>query len=1518
MFKVMTLFRLRYSALATVGILLLSGVAAHASVCSRAVSVDSDWEQVICPDSEFERTVTKTGSHRVGYSTPGCESGTSTSTGGTVPQPPESGGGTGGGYQSSGGGISSGGTTTLLGDDACPTLPPEEGYDEEKDCEVCVNSSVFMSLGAYQDSEVDLSVQTRPFPIVWDRYYRSNTFEGLSKPSSSYSSRCLDGVGEIYPATTLNSHVRPLFSPPRRTPLGSWSNIFLSTAYKTVYVHSYERYIGGECIDLTYEQKLVHYIDERGRLIKIPTGDDGKYKSNAKLGISVIDHGDYLEIRKKDGTSQFYTDDGRLLSIRNPLGKSVTLGYDEFGRLESVKDDAETVVLTFTYDGDGTLIRSVTDNLGRVVNYDYDGLDPQVQVDTDNGGRVTIYNSTTGSRLIGATNVAGRETRYEYNAYNGMTSKTNPLGETVTIKYTEENNGIVSEVINPVGTELMREGRDYSDHAKSFVLDFINRIYYYTDENGHQFKRVTDSKGRLVSETEMAGETTIRSVEYIDDERKEIHTDAVGNVKLIYKDEWENIKKIVDGEGNVTTFTWNSKNRPLTIKDPLGVETRFFYDSSGTLLTQKIEAVGLPEQVVTNYSYTSYGELETVAVDGATTSVSYNAQGQPTSITDQMGNVSRLEYDTYGNIAAAVDAEGNRTTFAYDDLGNPLTVTDPLGNETTMEYNAAGRLTQITDALDRTTKFETDYKERIIAVVNALDQRKEFDYDGAGNLVAITESDAVTLMTYDSSKRLTSVTDPVGNTTSYNYSAAGCSSCGGSSDLPEEVVDPFQNITKNLFDQNGQLKAVEDPLQNLTSVSRDALGRVTSQVDGNGNTTTFEYDALGRLVRQVDAEGGITSFAYNKRGNLIRLTDAESNTTQFQYDLAGRKIKEIRPMGQATEYSYFKNGLLKTVKDAKQQVSTYTYDAANRLTEITYADNTKDTFGYDAVGNLISYANPDVSGTLAYDKLNRKLSETVDYGSFQKSFSYTYDDRGNKATYTNPEALTHTYTYRKNDQLETINVDGKTFSFEYEKNRLKKLSFPNGVTTEYGYNANNWLANITTTGPLGPILTRDYSHDNVGNIKTKDSEHGIYNYEYDKTYQLTSADNPTIADEAYTYDKVGNRLSALETAGGWSYNDNNELLSDTRASFEYDANGNTVKKIESGQVTSYEYNARNRLSKVYLPDGRIATYTYDPFGRRIKKQVANTTTFFTYADEGLVAEYRDNGSEQKSYGWKPDVLWGANPVFQVDNGKFYYYHNDGDLFIPQSLTGNEGNVVWEGYDSSFGGLIALSEQTTVDNRLRFPGQYEDGESGLNFNWNRYYSATTGAYLSRDLMIIGGLINGIYLYSKNNPRQNHDVWGLAVGHHIVPRQVFKDLPDEVAKYFDKQTTGKIPGGHGWSKEHKAYNQEIMKLLDDFLKKNNICRKTIDVDHAKEFLELVKRSKNIKISNFLAAIAKKTGRVIGVAGTTVGIVDDLLVLQRANESGNSYAEQVEIEMSRMGPYVVVGGFLMPNIYYRGEMY
>ena len=85
-------------------------------------------------------------------------------------------------------------------------------------------------------------------------------------------------------------------------------------------------------------------------------------------------------------------------------------------------------------------------------------------------------------------------------------------------------------------------------------------------------------------------------------------------------------------------------------------------------------------------------------------------------------------------------------------------------------------------------------------------------------------------------------------------------------------------------------------------------------------------------------------------------------------------------------------------------------------------------------------------------------------------------------------------------------------------------------------------------------------------------------------------------------------------------------------------------------------------------------------------------------------------------------------------------------------------MVWQAAYLPFG--EAQLRVGTVTNNLRFPGQYFDAETGLHYNWNRYYDPGTGRYLSPDPIGLEGGLN-LYAYVGNDPVNWMDPEGLTV-------------------------------------------------------------------------------------------------------------------------------------------------------------
>jgi len=159
-----------------------------------------------------------------------------------------------------------------------------------------------------------------------------------------------------------------------------------------------------------------------------------------------------------------------------------------------------------------------------------------------------------------------------------------------------------------------------------------------------------------------------------------------------------------------------------------------------------------------------------------------------------------------------------------------------------------------------------------------------------------------------------------------------------------------------------------------------------------------------------------------------------------------------------------------------------------------------------------------------------------------------------------------------------------------------------------------------------------------------------------------------------------------------------------------------------------------------------------------------------YNAEGLIAEADASGQVTRSYGYAPgstastgsaqafstNPLWLKAAAMGSQTQSYYYYQND-HLGTPMKLLNQSGVMVWSATYDAFG-RATVDAGSTVTNSLRFPGQYEDAESGLHYNWMRYYDPNTGRYVTSDPIGVWGGIN-MYTYSYGNTLIYVDPYGL---------------------------------------------------------------------------------------------------------------------------------------------------------------
>ncbi|MBI2517335.1 MAG: RHS repeat protein [Opitutae bacterium] len=550
-------------------------------------------------------------------------------------------------------------------------------------------------------------------------------------------------------------------------------------------------------------------------------------------------------------------------------------------------------------------------------------------------------------------------------------------------------------------------------------------------------------------------------------------------------------------------------------------------------------------------------------------------------------------------------------------------------------------------------------------------------YDANGRLANITEPISGTGLTfaYDAAGALSSVTDTSGATVGFTVSAAVTLT---------QITNQNGKTTGFEYDASAQMTVVKDHLnQAIVTNVYDNSHRVATQGDGIVGHLNHGFGYTGSTTTYTDRNGKPAVHAFDGNYNMVSETDALGHIKRYTYDNANHITSATDPLGRVTNYTYDARGNLLTATDPAGKATTYTYDSRNNLLTTTDAANQVTTRTYDANNNLLTVT--DALGrvtTWTYDANSLPLTMTLPGGGI---YHYTYT-AGRLTTATDPNGVVTNFGYEANGRLlYREDALGKRVTYTYDAigNVLTVTLSPpapglSPLVTTYAYDHRNRVTSLTD--PTGAVTT--YTYDNNSNILTTTDALGkITTYTYDGEDRLKTVKDALNLTTTYNYDDVGRLVSVVDPAGNTT-------------GYEYDAAGQLTAVVDAlGRRTTSGYDARGLLTGVTDPLARTSQFTYDDLGRRLTaKDPLNRITAFQYDALNRLKQVTDPGSLVAQQGFDADGNRTSltNPAA---NATAFAYDAGGRL---TTATTPEGRVSSYTYNSR--GLVASavepSGQTT--------------------------------------------------------------------------------------------------------------------------------------------------------------------------------------------------------------------------------
>jgi RHS repeat-associated protein len=846
----------------------------------------------------------------------------------------------------------------------------------------------------------------------------------------------------------------------------------------------------------------------------------------------------------------------------------------------------------------------------------------------------------------------------------------------------------------------------------------------------------------------------------------------------------------------LATYAYNEAGLLISAAEADGVPWRYSYEVG--LLTREADRNGLSFHFEYKRDSTGARCVHTWG-DRGIHDRTLTYLDHATVVRDSLGAETQYEWNDFGAVTKITDAYGATATFGYNDAEQLVTDTDPLGHAVTCEYDLYGYLKVVKDSTGVTVKLDYDPAGRPVHAVDANGGEWNWSYDPAGQLLEYTNPAGERTSFEYRDGLLAAIIGPGGARAEYEYDSRG---------LPSLLRTPNGITTRYVHDNWGRITEISDNLGNLQRRAYNARGDIVRVEEPDGNVRSFLYDRESNVVRYDDqlksvqlrysgfhrlserAEADATThFHHDLEGNLIDVVNEDGERYRYVRDLLGRTIEEHDYSGRIWRYQLDLGGQVVNVRKPSGILIGMKYDAAGRLSEIQCSDGTTQRFEYRRDGLMSAAITDTTTVRFELDPIGRVVREEQQ----DDWVASTYSAAGDRIAKETSRNLKLSIDVSPAGDAKTVLVEARQRKWRMdflldEHGAELERRLPGDVTVRTRRDRLSRPELMTVAGTSGVLERQAYEwtfDDRPAAVSA--SPAGRIQFVRDTRARLSSAIHSSGRIELRLPDAVGNLFETNDRSDR-RYARGGQLAEAKSVAYHYDGDGNLIQRtLPDGSTWRYEYTALGLLKRVILANGTSIDFEYDAFGRRVLKQSRTRSVRWIWDGRNPVHELTNDGGDTDWVFEEPDSFV---PLARI--GREFCSVVADHVGAPTLLVNESGEQRWKGRLDLFG--RARQDIVRVPCPWRWPGQYEDEETGLYYNGFRYYDPQTGTFITSDpIGLVGGLNPFAYVA---DPTCQIDPFGLDWNYRLrdsnnqvyyVGRASDNDTPAGVS-YRHSQTTG----------------------------------------------------------------------------------------------------------------------------------